>query len=154
MIRLTQPDDHVALVSLAHATGLFQPDELEDFSGLLAEYFEGNLGADHYWIADDEGGLLGAAYFAPEQFSDGVWNLYFIGILPNHQGRGRGTALLSHVEEELRARNERLLLVETSGLENFELTRSFYRKNGYEEEARIRDYYREGDDKVIFCKAL
>ena len=54
----------------------------------------------------------------------------------------------------LRGRGERLLLVETSGLGSFDLTRQFYRKNGYDEEARIRDYYGPGDDKVIFRKAL
>lgn len=41
-----------------------------------------------------------------------------------------------------------------SGLDSFELTRSFYRKNGYDEEARIRDFYRAGDDKIVFRKAL
>jgi ribosomal protein S18 acetylase RimI-like enzyme len=63
-------------------------------------------------------------------------------------------ALLRHVEQALAARGERLLLVETSGSPGFERTRAFYRKRGYEEEARIRDFYRAGEDKVVFRKAL
>jgi hypothetical protein len=35
-----------------------------------------------------------------------------------------------------------------------EKTRAFYLKCGYDLEARIRDYYTEGDDKVTFRKAL
>jgi hypothetical protein len=33
-------------------------------------------------------------------------------------------------------------------------TRRFYRARGYAEEARIRDFYTFGEDKVIFRKAL
>ena len=62
--------------------------------------------------------------------------------------------LLNYVEQRLKKSGERLLLVETSGLDGFEMTRSFYVKNGYAEEARVRDYYKAGDDKVIFRKAL
>jgi hypothetical protein len=37
---------------------------------------------------------------------------------------------------------------------SFEYVRSFYRKSGYGEEARIREFYKAGDDKIIFRKAL
>jgi RimJ/RimL family protein N-acetyltransferase len=47
-----------------------------------------------------------------------------------------------------------MLLVETSGLPDFERTRTFYAKCGYEEEARIRDFYAVNDDKVVFRKVL
>jgi ribosomal protein S18 acetylase RimI-like enzyme len=48
----------------------------------------------------------------------------------------------------------RMLLVETSGLASFERQRTFYRKCGYNEEARIRDFYQAGEDKIVFRKAL
>lgn len=51
-------------------------------------------------------------------------------------------------------RGGRMLLVETSGLPDFERTRRFYMKCGCEEEARIRDFYTTGDDKVVFRKVL
>jgi hypothetical protein len=44
-------------------------------------------------------------------------------------------------------------LVESSGLASFERTRAFYRKNGYDEEARIHDFYQAGDDKIVYRKA-
>lgn len=154
MIRPARPDDMAALLALAKAIGLFQPSDLEDFGGILNEHLSSNSESDNFWIADDEGGLLGAAYYAPEPFSEDVWNLYFIGVHPTHQGKGRGTALLRYVEQDLQERGERLLLVETSGRDNFKQTRAFYRKNGFEAEARIRDYYKPGDDKIIFRKAL
>ena len=33
-------------------------------------------------------------------------------------------------------------------------THAFYLKHGYQEEARIKDYYSAGDDLVIFTKQL
>lgn len=153
MIRSATSNDVVAVLALAKATGLFEPHELEGFGGLLSEHLEGESKTD-FWVVDDENGLRGAAYYAPETFSEGVWNLYFIGVHPTYQGKGRGSALLNYVEKALKEQGERLLLVETSGLNSFEQTRTFYRKNGYDEEARIRDFYKLGDDKVIFRKAL
>ena len=47
---------------------------------------------------------------------------------------------------DLRAAGQRLLLVETSGVESFSLTRAFYAKRGYTQEARVRDYYERGNE--------
>ena len=152
-LRPALPKDKPALLDLAEATGLFRDDELGGFDQMLSEYFA-NHPEGHHWIADDDDGIKGAAYYAPEVFADQVWNLYFIGVHPNQQGQGRGATLLHYVEQQLTIQGGRLLLVETSGLDNFELTRRFYRKNGYDEEARIREYYQEGNDKVIFRKKL
>lgn len=157
MIRPATSDDINALLALTEATGLFEPHELEGFGGMISEHLEGQREGQSetdFWVVDDEDGLRGAAYYAPEAFSEGVWNLYFIGVHPTYQGKGRGSILLNYVEKALKEQGERLLLVETSGMGSFEKTRTFYRKNGYDEEARIRDFYKPGDDKVIFRKAL
>lgn len=162
-IRPARPEDQSALIDLAEATGLFQRPELEELAGMIAAGFAGELGDDHRWVVvegagvegpGEGGGIEAAAYYAPEMMAEAVWSLYFIGVQPDRQGRGLGAALLRHVEDDLTARGARLLLVETTGLDSFEATRRFYRKNGYGEEARIRDFYRQGEDKVIFRKAL
>ena len=154
MIRSATPDDKKALIGIADAVGLFSPQELEELDGMLTEYFDGNLGNNHFWITYDDGEPIGVAYYAPEPYTYGTWNLYFIAVHPNRQGEGWGGKLLQYVEETLTARGERLLLVETSGLPNFERTREFYRKHGYDQEARIREFYKAGDDKIIFRKVL
>lgn len=154
IIRPAKPDDTDTIMNLAEAIGLFEGEELEELGGMLAGYFEGSLGEGHDWVVCDDAGVVGVAYFAPEQYADGVYNMYFIAVHPKSQGKGYGSAIINHVEKTLSEKGERLLLVETSGLPNFEMTRKFYRKQGYEEEARIRDYYKSGDDKIIFRKVL
>lgn len=150
MIRPATPGDTAALKAVIDATGLFPSDMLD---GMMAGYFGGDAG-DDFWLTDDDGGPVGVGYYAPERMTQGTWNLYLIAVHPDRQGQGRGAALLRHVERALAARGGRVLLVETSGLPSFERARAFYRKCGYEEEARIRDFYQAGEDKVIFRKAL
>jgi len=62
--------------------------------------------------------------------------------------------LLRQVEDALRGQQQRLLLVETSGVPGFALTWAFYEKAGYTAEARVRDYYQAGDDMVLYRKDL
>ena len=154
MIRPARPNDHKAVIAIAQAIGLFKPEELEQLGGMLTEYFDSNLEGDCFWSVYDDVDTVGVAYYAPEQYADGTWNLYFIAVHPDYQGKGYGTQLLQYVEQALKARGERILLVETSGLPNFARTRAFYHKNGYDEEGRIREFYKAGDDKIIFRKAL
>jgi len=70
----------------------------------------------------------------------------------NQQGRGVGKTLIGEVENRVRSQGGRLLIAETAGKEAFEPTRRFYLSAGYQLEARIRDFYKVGDDLVIFTK--
>lgn len=154
MIRAIAPDDTTALLAFAEATGLFQPQQIGELAQMLVAHFEETTDSSGIWLTDDDSGLVGIAYFAPERMTEGTWNLYLIAIDPKYQRQGRGTKLLAHVEKMLAERGERILLVETSGVDSFEYVRDFYRQSGFEEEARIRDFYQAGDDKVVFRKAL
>lgn len=154
MIRLAAPDDTNALLALAEATGLFESNQIEELAQMLNQHFSNETDNQGVWFTDYDNQPVGVAYVAPERMTEGTWNLYLIAIHPVRQRQGRGAALLRHVEQMLAKRGERVLLVETSGLEDFEYVRAFYRKSGYEEEARIREFYKAGDDKIIFRKTL
>ncbi len=155
MIRPTTPDDSAALIALAVAAEMFPANETAALKKVLADYFGGKLDDGHVWVTDEEEGEpCGVAYYAPDLMADRTWYLYMIAVHPNYQRRGRGTALIQHVENALRSRGERLLLVETSGLPKYARARAFYTKCGFEPEARIRDFYAPGDDKVVFRKVL
>ena len=157
-IRAATSSDAASIKLIAVQTGLFEPEEMGEFEEILSGYLNGSR-ADDFWIVLQgvDGEIVGAAYYAPEPFSDRVWNLYFIGVMPVNQASGAGSALIRHVENALRRTGEagaRVLIVETSGLDKFELTRAFYRRHGFDEEARIRQFYGPNDDKVIFWKSL
>jgi GNAT superfamily N-acetyltransferase len=154
-IRAATVDDVSAVREIAIATGLFDEESWPDVEGVMVDSVRGALG-DHSWIVLEKPdvGVVAAAYFAPEPFSNQMWNLYFLGVLPGRQGDGSGGALIGYVEGVLREKGERVLIIETSGVDSFEPTRAFYRNRGFDEEARIREFYGPGDDKVVFWKAL
>lgn len=150
-IRPVRPDDVGALKGVIDATGLFPADLLDE---MLAGYLAAGHAGDDLWLTVDDGGPVAVAYAAPERMTSGTWNLYLIAVHPTRQREGVGAVLLRHIEDALGGRGERVLLVETSGLPAFARTRAFYRRHGYAEEARIREFYAAGEDKVVFRKAL
>jgi GNAT superfamily N-acetyltransferase len=149
-IRPTAPDDLISLGAVIDRTGLF-PSEL--LPGMAQGAFNGTAPED-IWLTLHLERPVGVAYCAPERLTNGTWNLLLIAVDPAHQGLGLGARLLAHVERLLIDRGGRMLLVETSGLPEFERTRAFYVKNCYAVEARLRDYYDAGEDKVVFMKTL
>lgn len=150
----TSADQPNMLTAIA-ASGLFPPDEMGGIADMLTDYFATPAGDEHHWIASHNNGtLVGVAYYAPERMTNGTWNTYLIAVHADYQGKGHGAALMAYIEADLTQRGERVLLVETSGLPSFDLTRAFYRKLGYDEEARIREFYNAGEDKIVFRKAL
>ncbi len=148
--RQLRHDDIGALRTIIDANQLFPSDMLDD---MTSPYLVDPDGEERWFVIEDQV-PVGVAYSAPERMTDGTFNLLLIAVHPDHQGRGIGKALMRAAEEDLVARGARILLVETSGLDAFERPRSFYSGIGYGEEARIRDYYASGEDKVTFRKEL
>jgi ribosomal protein S18 acetylase RimI-like enzyme len=155
MIRPMTPDDAAGLIPLVVAAGMFPADETEILDKMLADYFDGKIDEGHTCIVDEqEGKLIGVAYYEPAPATDGTWYVTMIAVHPDYQGQGRGAALLRHVENALQASGQRVLLIETSATPTYAGTRKFYAKCGYQEEARIRDYWAAGDDMIVFRKEL
>lgn len=150
VVRPLRSADLAAVKSVIDRCGLFPSALLDD---IAAEFLAG-AGTPDKWLVHDDGAVTAVAYCAPERMTEGTWNLLLIAVDPARQGSGVGTSIMRHVEQELAASGWHLLLVETSGLPEFARTRQFYRGLGYEEEARIRDFYREGEDKIVFRKAI
>ncbi len=155
MIRSATPADTDALVALANGTGVFQPYEIVALREVLDDFHATNKDDGHVAkVLEDADGLAGFTYFAPVAMTDRTWELWWIAVDQSRQGRGLGKVLLADVEADLRRRGERLLLIDTSSLPHYEPTRSFYFKAGYSRAAQIPDFYRDGDDKVLFWKKL
>ena len=62
--------------------------------------------------------------------------------------------MMEYIEQILKKKSVNILLVETSSDDQFKLTRKFYTDLNYTHEATIRDFWKEGEDKVIFWKKL
>lgn len=62
--------------------------------------------------------------------------------------------MLRYVEEDIRGREGRVVFIETGSKPLYAPTRQFYLRQGYTEEALLRDFYAEGDSMVIYRKCL
>lgn len=151
IVRQTIAGDIAALQNVADATELFPGDMLPD---MVAPFLDNGVD-DALWLTCcDADAPNGFCYARPEEMTDGTWNMLAIAVDPGQQSKGAGALLVAEVEATLRGMCVRVLIVDTSGTEEFSATRRFYIANGYEEEARIRDFWAVGDDKIIFRKAL
>jgi ribosomal protein S18 acetylase RimI-like enzyme len=70
--------------------------------------------------------------------TDRTWYLYWIAVAKEGQSRGLGAEMLRAVEADIRRRDGRLFLIETSSLPHYEPTRRFYLAKGYEQALRAR----------------
>lgn len=142
--------DLPSVAAVLDGTGLFPSSMLEP---MAEPYLSGH--APHHWlVACEAERALGFAYAEPERMTDGTFNLLAIAVAPDAQRRGVGGALVAALVERLKASSGRVLLVETSSLDEYAGTRRFYAGLGFDQEARIRDFYTEGEDKVVFRKRV
>ena len=121
---------------------------------MLSGFLSGNENQDHWLACEQDGEAIGFCYTVPEQLAEGTWNMLAIAVLPEKQGIGAGRAIVGRLESDLRSKGQRVLIAETSATDSFADVREFYRKSGYTEEARNRDFWAPGDDKIVFWKAL
>jgi ribosomal protein S18 acetylase RimI-like enzyme len=155
MIRPTVPVDTPLLLAMSEGTRVFKPMEIKALKEVLDDYHSSMRELGHRSVTyESKGAPLGFVYYAPAAMTDRTWYLYWIVVSKDDHAKGIGSSLLHYVEEDVRRLNGRLLLVETSSLPHYELTRRFYLKHGYERAAVLPDYYADRDDMVVFRKRM
>jgi len=156
-----EPRHRARVEEILRATAVFRDEEV----GVALELFDEGIGPvpagaaardpDYHFVGAFAGGeLLGYACYGPTPGTDRTHDLYWIAVHPRAQGAGAGTRLLDEVERRLRNDGARLLVVETSGRDEYRATRGFYAAREYAASARVRDFYAPGDDRIIFTKRL
>jgi len=155
-IRKVEPRDRAKLKALLNSQKHFKPEQVKVALELIDIALTHPSQEDYIiCIAEGPGGeVLGYICHAQAPLTDAVYDIYWIVVHPAFWNLGLGSSLLRQAEADLRLRRARLLLIETSSNPSYEAPRAFYRKHGYQEQARILDYYSIGDHKLIFGKTL
>ncbi len=150
-IRPVKIDDVPALKTVLDSSELFPSDLLND---MISDYLNNESSTDIWFTKTDRGRPISIGYCAPERLTEGTYNLYAIAVHKDYQGKGIGKEMMKYIEDLLRKKGNRILIVETSGKPDFELTRAFYDTCHYVKQAVIPEFYEKGDDKIIFWKKL
>jgi ribosomal protein S18 acetylase RimI-like enzyme len=147
--------DREPIIGFVRATGVFSDEEIAIAVELIDAVLD-RPGQKDYEIAvyDEGAGPIGYTCIGPTPGTEGTFDLYWIAVDPRQHGRGIGRELDLHVERSVRQQNGRLIVAETSSTPRYDATRMFYQRRGYAELSRITDYYRPGDDLVVYGKYL
>ena len=142
-----------AVEKMLEGTPAFNASEV----AVALELFDAALsGSDDYRfvLAEDAQGLAGYVCFGPTPMTVGTFDLYWLVTHPARQRQGIARGLVAAMERSLTFAGARLIRVETSSQEGYGAARDFYLAAAYDETAVFDDFYRPGDDLVVFTKRL
>jgi ribosomal protein S18 acetylase RimI-like enzyme len=154
-IRDITPGDRDAINNILIETQMFTNDEVSVALELTDTVLLNKDQRDYVvHVAEVEGKTAGYICYGPTPVTAGTYDVYWIAVDPNMQKKGVGRKLLSHVEDEIASKKGKLIIIETSSQHKYEPTRNFYIRTHYIMEARIKDFYSDGDDRLIYVKRL
>lgn len=149
------PSDIATVRKLTSATGFFSPDEIAVAVELVEERLAKGLRSGYYFLFAEHGGrVLGYTCFGPIPCTLASYDIYWIAVLPEVQSRGVGRELLKKTERKIEDLGGKRIYVETSAREQYRPTMRFYQRQGYRQEALLKDFYGPGDHKAVFLKIL
>lgn len=157
VIRSLQPEDRAAIIDIVKATGNFNSSEIAIADELVGICLDKPEQVDYFTFVatDDESGrVAGFLIVGPTPATSGTFDMYWIASHPDFYGRGVSQSLDKKAVDFVRERGGYLLIAETSSLPAYERTRAFYAKQGYDVLSRIADYYKPGDDLVVYGKRI
>lgn len=151
IIRPVTTADVDELKKVLDSCELFPSEYLDE---MISDYFNNAETEDHWFtfLIDEKPVAIG--YCVPEKLTEGTYNLLAIGVSQNAQRKGVASAMMEYIEQQLKQKNGRLLLVETSSDEAQIAARKLYQKIGYKQVAVIDDFWKDGEDKIVFLKQL
>ena len=148
--------DRLTLLSVLTKTRSFTSAEIDVAMELIDIVLKDPIQRDYhiYCLVDVQDQAIGYICYGPTPMAQGTFDLYWIAVDPDFQGQRVGSTLLNFLEKVLKAEGGRLILADTSTIPHYEKTQKFYLKNGFQEVARIPDYYHPGNDRITFCRRL
>jgi len=153
----TEPgqNDKERVREIVESTRFFYDHEVEIAAELVEERYNEGVSSGYFFVfAELDGITVAYSCFGPITMSRTSFDLYWIASHNDYRGKGIGRKVL---EETCRLAGEMgcsIIIAETSGLPHYEPTRAFYINNGFQLEARLKDFYAMGDDKLFYTKRI
>jgi predicted N-acetyltransferase YhbS len=152
-IRPISASDRTALLQILENTPEFKPSEITVGGEVVDSCLSGGNNSGYsILVATDDAETVGYICYGPTPLTSGTWDIYWEAVAMGKRGLGIGGSLIKAAEKEITKAGGRLVLIETSSTPAYGKTRQFYNRHGYEEIARVPDFYEYGDDKLILQK--
>ncbi|MBN1783299.1 GNAT family N-acetyltransferase [bacterium] len=153
--REIHPEDREPIRRILIETNHFTENEVGTALELIDAVIEKTDSGYCIVVAEEtEKTVVGYGCWGPVPLTSGTFDIYWIAVSPDCQGKGVGSQILSYMEDQMKSSEGRLILIETSSSGLYQDTRAFYERRGYGLESRIRDFYKPGDDRCIYAKRI
>jgi len=150
-IRPISKSDIEGLKKVVDSSELFPSEYLDE---MISDYLNNPETQDIWFTNIDDNTPTAIGYCISEKLTNGTYNLLAIGVAKDSQRRGIATEMMRYIEQRLKQINGRILIVETSSDDAQIGARKFYDKIGYTQMAAIKDFWNDGEDKIVFWKKL
>ncbi len=143
------------LTFIMESTGLFYDYEIQVALEVLGAFLErGKASGYCCLVAEHDNHCVGYAVYGPTPCTRSGWDIYWMAVSKDLQGKGLGSEMMSWVEKNIALQGGTQIWIETSGRQDYVPTRGFYKKHDYVMMAELADFYAPGDSKVIYGKKL
>lgn len=145
---------HRRHLDIARELHIFYDSELAILARVFNDYEHAR---DGYVLIEDiaDGQIRGFIILGRIPLTVSGWDIYWLVVDKDYQGRGIGKSLIARAEAYILSHDRRASLrVETSTRLTYAHARNLYARCGFQELGRIKDFYDEGDDVVIYYKQI
>jgi GNAT superfamily N-acetyltransferase len=111
---------------------------------------KGQASGYEFVFAEQKGQVVAYACFGRNSLTVQSWDLYWIAVEKPLLGHGLGRVLLDHVQRHIAQAGGGRVYIETSHRADYQATRGFYERCGYQLAAVLEDFYAPGDSKAIY----
>ena len=150
-LRAVVAADIEELKKVVDSSELFPSEYLEE---MISNYLTNKDTEDIWFTYTDENKAIAVGYCVPEKLTEGTYNLLAIGVSKEYQRKGIAQKMMLYIENQLKFKGARLLIVETSSDDAQIGARNLYSKIEYSQAATIKDFWQDGEDKIVFLKRL
>lgn len=152
-VRPMKKADKPAIMGILRNTPEFLPSEVVVAEEVIDSYLDDSSRSGYMvLVSEDQDRLSGYVCYGPVPMTQSTWDIYWIAVGRELQGRGIGGRLLAAAEKDIGEKQGRRCMLETSSKPGYERTHSFYLSRGWQVICRIPDYYAPNDDLLIFSK--
>lgn len=148
-------EDVRAIVRMVRECGVFSQEEIQVAEELAQD--AATLGdASHYrfLLAEKAGQVAGYSCFGRIPLTEERYDLYWLVTSPALQRAGVASVLMRATAEAVRVRGGNRMYAETSSRDCYLPAQRFYEVQGFTLVAQVSDFYRDGDDKLLYALML
>jgi len=150
-----RPDDVETVEATVRSTGKFNEEEVAIARELVLETLQKGDASGYFFVfAEQNGRPAGYTCYGPIRGSDRRYEIYWIAVHCDEQGKGLGSTLMGETERRIHQRGGQRVFVETSSRAEYLPTQRFYHSHGYALVAHIDGYYHDTDGLLVYGKDL